>query len=144
MRAINSVVENKVDFPNIIKYDFFLELKKYKFQKIDYDKEIEKWKGKLIRILKSKEGISGRKKLCEEILQKMSWLEDEKKKSENNKEERKHIETLMDKNLDLASLLRVEEYDDALVRRLVSSIKVNIDESVEIKFKVGMVVEEKI
>lgn len=49
----------------------------------------------------------------------------------------------MDKNLDFASLLRVEEYDDALVRRLVSSIKVNIDGSVEIKFKVGMTVEEK-
>lgn len=143
LRAINSVVENKEDFPNILKYDFFLELKKYKFQKIDYDKEIEKWKGELIRILKSKEGISGRKKLCEEILQKMNWLEDEKKKSENNKEERKNMKTLMDKNLDLASLLRVEEYDDALVRRLVSSIKVNIDESVEIKFKVGMVVKEK-
>lgn len=50
----------------------------------------------------------------------------------------------MDKNLDLTSLLRVEEYDDALVRRLVSSVKVNIDGSVEIKFKVGMVVKEKI
>ena len=61
-------------------------MKKYKFQKIDYDKEIEKWKGKIIRILKSKEGISNRKKLCEEILQKMNWLEDEKKKSEYNKE----------------------------------------------------------
>ena len=122
MRAINSVVENKVDFPNILKYDFFLELKKYKFQIIDYDKEIEKWKGKLIRILKSKDGISGRKKLCEEILQKMNWLEDEKKKSGDNKEERKHIETLLNSKLDLASLLRVEEYDDALVRRLVSSI----------------------
>lgn len=60
-----------------------MELRKYKFQKIDYDKEIEKWKGKLIKILKSKEGISGRKKLCEEILQKMNWLEDEKKKSED-------------------------------------------------------------
>lgn len=59
---------------------------------MDYDKEIERWKGKLIRILKSKEGISFRKKLCEEILQKMNWLEGEKKKSENNKEERKHIE----------------------------------------------------
>ena len=143
LRAINSVVENKVDLPNIIKYDFFLELKKCKFQKIDCDKEIEKWKGKLIRILKSKEGISGRKKLCEEILQKMNWLEDEQKKSEDDKEERKHIKTLLDKNLDLANLLRVEEYDDALVRRLVSSIKVNIDGSVEIKFKVGMVVKEK-
>lgn len=126
-------------FPIILKYDFFLDLKKYKFQKIDYDKEIEKWKGKLIRILKLKEDISGRKKLCEEILQKMNWLEDEKKKSGDNKEERKHIETLLNKNLGLASLLRVEEYDDALVRRLVSSIKVNIDGSVEIKFKVGMV-----
>lgn len=142
MRAINSVVENKVDFPNILKYDFFLELKKYKFQIIDYDKEIEKWKEKLIRILKSKDGISGRKKLCEEILQKMNWLEDEKKKSGDNKEERKHIEILLNKNLDLASLLRVEEYDDAIVRRLVSSIKVNIDGSVEIKFKVGMAVRE--
>lgn len=115
-----------------------------KFQKIDYDKEIEKWKGKLIRLLKSKEGISGRKMLCEEILKKMNWLEDEKKKSKDNKEERKHIETLLDKNLDLASLLRVEEYDDALIRRLISSIKVNIDESVEIKFKVGMVAKVKI
>ena len=47
----------------------------------------------------------------------------------------------MDKKLDLASLLRVEEYDDALVRRLISSIKVNIDRSVEIKFKVGVEVE---
>lgn len=73
----------------------------------------------------------------------MNWLEDEKKKSEDNKEERKHKETLLDKNLDLASLLSVEEYDDALVRRLVSSIKVNIDGSVEIKFKVGMIVKEK-
>lgn len=56
-----------------------MKLKKYKFQKIDYDKEFEKWKGKLIRILKLKEGISSRKKLCEKILQKLDWLEDEKK-----------------------------------------------------------------
>ena len=73
----------------------------------------------------------------------LTFVHNEKKKSEDNKEELKHIETLLDKNLDLASLLRVEEYDDALVRRLVSTIKVNIDESVEIKFKVGMTVEEK-
>lgn len=141
LRAINSVVENKVDFPDILKYDFFLELKRYKFQNIDYDKEIEKWKGKLIRLLKSKEGISGHKKLCEEILQKLNWLETEKKRSENNKEERKQIETLLNPKLDLASLLRVEEYDDALVRRLISSIKVKADGRVEIWFKVGMAVE---
>ena len=119
-------------------------MKRCKFQNIDYDKEIEKWKGKLIRFLKSKEGISIHKKLCEDILQKLNWLETEKKRAENNKEERKQIETLLNPKLDLASLLRVEEYDDALVRRLISSIKVKTDGSVEIWFKVGMAVEEKI
>ena len=54
----------------------------------------------------------------------MNWLEDEKKKSENNREERKHIETLLDKNFDLARLLCVEKYDDTLVRCLISSIEV--------------------
>ena len=78
------------------------------------------------------------------MLQKLNWLEAEKKRSENNKEERKQIETLLDPTLDLASLLRVEEYNDALVRRLISSIKVKTDGSVEIWFKVGMAVEEKI
>ena len=74
----------------------------------------------------------------------MNWLETEKKRSENNKEERKQIETLLNPKLDLASLLRVEEYDDALVRQLISSIKVKSDGSVEIWFKVGMSVEENI
>lgn len=138
LKAINSVVEDKVNFPDILKYDFFLELKRCKFKNIDYDKEIEKWKGKLIRLLKSKEGICGYKKLCEDILQKLNWLEAEKKKSENNKEERKQIGSLLDPELDLASLLRVEEYDDALVRQLISSIKVKADGNVEIRFKVGM------
>ena len=140
LRAINAVVENKADIPDILKYDFFLELKRCKFQNIDYDKEIEKWKGKLIRLLKSKEGISGHKKLCEDILQKLNWLETEKKRAENNKEERKQIETLLNPKLDLASLLRVEEYDDVLVRRLINSIKVKADGSLEIWFKVGIIV----
>ena len=82
--------------------------------------------------------------MCEEILQKLNLLKEEKQGSENNKEERKQIETLLNPKLDLASLLRVEEYDDALVRRLISSIKVKTDGSVEIWFKVGMAVEEKI
>lgn len=68
----------------------------------------------------------------------MNWLETEKKKSENNKEERKQIETLLGPRFDLTSLLHVEEYDDALVRWLISSIKVKTDGSVEIWFKVGI------
>lgn len=65
------------------------------------------------------------------------------KKSKNNKKERNHIETLLDEKLDLASLLCVEEYDDVLVRHLVSSIKVKADWSMEIWFKMGMVAKEK-
>lgn len=45
-------------------------------------------------------------------------------KSENNKKERKHIETLLDKKQDLESLMHVKEYEDNLVRRLVRSIKI--------------------
>lgn len=71
----------------------------------------------------------------------MNWLETEKKRAENNKEERKQIETLLNPKLDLASLLRVEEYDDVLVRRLINSIKVKADGSLEIWFKVGIAVE---
>lgn len=82
--------------------------------------------------------------MCEEILQKLNLLKEEKQGSENNKEERKQIETLLNPKLDLASLLRVEEYDDVLVRRLINSIKVKTDGSLEIWFKVGMVVEEKV
>ena len=45
--------------------------------------------------------------MCEEILQKLNLLKEEKQGSENNKEERKQIETLLDKKLDLVSLLRL-------------------------------------
>lgn len=83
----------------------------------------EKRKGKLIRLLKSSKGISGYKKLCEEIFQKLNLLKEEKQGFENNKEERKQTETLLDKKLDLVSLLRLYKYDAAFVRWLVSSIK---------------------
>ena len=61
------------------------------------------------------------------MLQKLNWIETEKRRSEHNKEERKQIDTLLNPKLDLASLLRVVEYDDALVRRLINSIKVKTD-----------------
>lgn len=152
MTAINSVVENTGEFIGTFRENVIRVIGNYSTQGVstEYDEQIEKLQQQMLTLIEnnakqgaiSEEFDTEYKQLSEQINKLKTariQMVQAKKKAESYKE---RVEQL-DKAITTVNP-QVREFDQDLVKRLISSIKVHKGMKLEIQFHSGIVVKEEV
>lgn len=152
MTAINSVVENRGEFVGAFRENVIRVIGSYSTRNIstEYDGQIEKLQGEMLALIEenAKQGVvtedfDGRYKGISE------QINDLKQKKLERVREQKMAENFQQRLDDMDACLKkttfeVRDFDNDLVRRLLQSIKVVKDDLIEIQFKSGIVMNQRV
>lgn len=150
MTAVNSVVENREEFVGAFRENVIRIIGSYTTKNIstEYDEKIEKLQGQLLTLIEEnakKDSINEDfdaqyQKIAEEIrvlkMKKLKQVREKKLAADYGQ----RIDQ-MDFCLNRVSC-RVGEFDEDLIRRLISRIKVLNESKIEIQFKSGIIMEQ--
>ena len=152
MTAINSVVENEGEFVGAFRENVIRVLGNYSTKNVptEYDEQITALEGEMLTLIEenAKKGmVTGNfdeqyRKIAEQIkMLKQKKLDTirEQKRAENFQQRASAIDTCL-KKVSCAVL----EFDDDLVRRLLQTVKVINEDTIEIQFKSGIMMKQKI
>lgn len=152
MTAINSVVENQGEFVGAFRENVIRVIGSYSTKNVstEYDGQIETLQGEMLALIEenAKKGTITEdfdkqyQKIAEQIKDlKQKKLEQvrEQKLAANYKQRVEDMDTCIKK-----TTCEVREFDNDLVRRLLQSIKVINDELIEIQFKSGIVMKQRV
>lgn len=152
MTAINSVVENEGDFVGAFRENVIRVIGNYSTKSVptEYDEKIDKLQGEMLALIEenAKKGIVTEDfdeqylKISEEIKTLKSLKLNavrEQKKAENFEQRVSAVDTCLKK-----TTCEVREFDDDLVRRLLQTIKVINEDTLEIQFKSGIVMKQRL
>ncbi|WP_024345874.1 recombinase family protein [Lacrimispora indolis] len=152
MTAINSVVENEGDFVGAFRENVIRVIGNYSTKSVptEYDEKIDKLQSKMLALIEenAKKGIVTEdfdeqyQKISEEIKTlkrlKLNAVR-EQKKAENFEQRVGAVDTCLKK-----TTCEVREFDDDLVRRLLQTIRVINEDTLEIQFKSGIVMKQRL
>ncbi|WP_041272556.1 recombinase family protein [Desulfitobacterium hafniense] len=152
MTAINSVVENQGEFVGAFRENVIRVIGSYSTKNIPtpYDGEIEKLQNQMLALI---EENARKGSVTEEFDQQYQGIamqiKDLKQKKLELARERKQAESIQQRVVDMDAYLKrttceVREFDDDLVRRLLQNIRVINDELLEIQFRSGIVMKQRV
>lgn len=152
MTAINSVVENEGDFVGAFRENVIRVIGNYSTKSVptEYDEKIEKLQSEMLALIEenAKKGTVTEdfdeeyKKISEEIMSLKRMKLDtirEQKRAENFEQRVSAMDTCLKK-----TNCEVSEFDDDLIRRLLQTIKVINEDTLEIQFKSGIVMKQRL
>ncbi|HBI6603049.1 TPA: recombinase family protein [Listeria monocytogenes] len=152
MTAINSVVENQGEFVGAFRENVIRVIGSYSTRHIpsEYDAQIEKLQGEMLTLIEenAKQG-SVNENFDDQYHNIAERIRDMKLKKLKLTQENKLAETFSQRIDDVDHWLKdstctVGGYDDELVRRLLQSVKVISEDKIEIQFKSGIVMEQRV
>lgn len=152
MTAINSVVENQGEFVGAFRENVIRVIGSYSTRHIpsEYDEQIEKLQGEMLTLIEenAKQG-SVNENFDEQYHNIAERIRDLKLKKLKLTQENRLAETFGQRIDDVDHYLKdstctVGGYDDELVRRLLQSVKVISEDKIEIQFKSGIVMEQRV
>lgn len=152
MTAINSVVENRGEFVSAFRENVIRVIGSYSTKNVptEYDGQIEKLQGEMLALIEenAKQGAITEdfderyKRIAEQIndlKQKKLELVREQKMTANFQQRLDDMDACLKK-----TTCEVREFDNDLVRRLLQSIKAVKDDLIEIQFKSGIVMNQRV
>lgn len=152
MTAINSVVENQGEFVGAFRENVIRVIGNYSTKNVptEYDGHIEKLQGEMLALIEenAKQGSITEdfderyRRIAEQIndlKQKKLELVREQKMAENFQQGLDDMDACLKK-----TTCEVREFDNDLVRRLMQSIKAVKDDLIEIQFKSGIVMNQRV
>ncbi|EAK9200177.1 recombinase family protein [Listeria monocytogenes] len=152
MTAINSVVENQGEFVGAFRENVIRVIGSYSTRHIpsEYDEQIEKLQGEMLTLIEenAKQG-SVNENFDEQYHSIAEKIRELKLKKLKLTQENRLAETFSQRIDDVDHCLKditstVGGYDDELVRRLLQSVKVISEDKLEIQFKSGIVMEQRV
>ncbi len=152
MAAINSVVENRGDFVGAFRENVIQVIGSYSTRNVptEYDEQITKLQSDMLALIEENaqkgsvtENFDGQyQKIAEqikELKQKKLDIIKEQKQAANFQQRINDMDTCLKK-----VSCEVREFDNDLVRRLLQSIKVISEDTLEIQFKSGIVMKQRV
>jgi len=152
MTAINSVVENRGEFVSAFRENVIRVIGGYSTKNVptEYDGQIEKLQGEMLALIEenAKQG-SITEDFDERYKRIAEQINDLKKKKLELVREQKMAANFQQRLDDMDACLKkttleVREFDNDLVRRLLQSIKAVKDDLIEIQFKSGIVMNQRV
>lgn len=152
MNAINSVVENQGEFVGAFRKNVIRVIGSYSTRHIpsEYDEQIERLQGEMLTLIEenAKQG-SVNENFDEQYHSIAERIRDLKLKKLKLTQENRLAETFSQRIEDVDHCLMetsctVGGYDDELVRRLLQSVKVISEDKMEIQFKSGIVMQQRV
>jgi DNA invertase Pin-like site-specific DNA recombinase len=152
MTAINNVVENRGEFVGAFRENVIRVISSYSTKNVptEYDGQIEKLQGEMLTLIEenAKQG-SITEDFDEQYHRIAKQISDLKQKKLELVREQKMAENFQQRLDDMDACLKkttceVREFDNDLVRRLLQSIKAVKDDLIEIQFKSGIVMNQRV
>ncbi|HAQ42288.1 MAG TPA: recombinase family protein [Clostridiales bacterium] len=152
MAAINSVVENRGEFVSAFRENVIQVIGSYSTKNIptEYDGQIEKLQGDMLALIEENAKKGSLTEDFDEQYQRIAEkIKDLKQKKLELVRERKQAESFQQRVTDMDACLKkttceVREFDNDLVRRILQNIKVINEELIEIQFKSGIVMKQRV
>ncbi len=152
MTAINSVVENQGEFVGAFRENVIRVIGNYSTKNVptEYDEQIETLQGRMLTLIENHAKQGAAMEDFEEQYQEIAaGIRELKLKKLKLVQEQKLRENYGRRVEDVDHCIgkvscRIGEFDDDLVRRLLESIKVMNGSKIEIQFKSGIVMEQRI
>jgi len=152
MTAINSIVENKGDFIGAFRENIIRVIGSYSTKDIptEYDEKIETLQKEMLALIEENAKQGAVAEDFDKEYKRISDRTNELKKAKLRLvQERKRVENYEQRVNDMDSTLKavspqVREFDEELIRRLIQTIKVKKGEKLEIQFKSGIVMEQRV
>ena len=152
MTAINSVVENRGEFVGAFRENVIRVIGSYSTKNVpaEYDGQIEKLQAEMLALIEenARQGVVTEDfdERYKEISGKVNALKREKLELAR---ERKMAESFQQRLDDMDACLKkttceVRDFDNDLVRRLLQSVKAIRDDEIEIQFKSGIVMSQRV
>lgn len=152
MPAINSVVDNQGEFVGAFRENIILVIGSYSTKNVssEYDGQIENLQGQMLTLIEenAKQG-SVNEDFDEQYQAIAEQIKDLKQKKLKQAQEKRMADSYGQRLEDLDACLKqtsctIGGYDEELVRRLLQSVKVISDDKLEIRFKSGIVMEQRV
>ncbi|MEN6325631.1 MAG: recombinase family protein [Syntrophomonas sp.] len=152
MTAINNVVENRGEFVGAFRENVIRVIGSYSTRNVptEFDEQIEKLQGELLALIEenAKQG-SITEDFDEQYHRIAEQINDLKQKKLELVREQKMATNIQQRLDDMDACLKkttceVREFDNDLVRRLLQSIKAVKDDLIEIQFKSGIVMNQRV
>ncbi len=152
MTAINSVVENHGEFVGAFRENVIQVIGSYSTKNVptEYDGQIEKLQGEMLALIEENAKKGSLTEDFDEQYQRIAErIKDLKQKKLDLIRERKQAESFQQRVTDMDACLKkttceVREFDNDLVRRLLQNIRVINEELIEIQFKSGIVMKQRV
>lgn len=152
MTAINSVVENRGEFVGAFRENVIQVIGSYSTKNIptEYDGQIEKLQGEMLALI---EENAKKGSLTEDFDEQYQRIAEQVKNLKQKKldlvRKRRQAESFQQRVTDMDTCLKkttceVREFDNDLVRRILQNIKVINEELIEIQFKSGIVMRQRV
>lgn len=152
MAAINSVVENRGEFVSAFRENVIQVIGSYSTKNIptEYDGQIEKLQGEMLTLIEENAKKGSLTEDFDEQYQRIAeQVKNLKQKKLDMVRERRQAESFQQRVTDMDACLKkttceVREFDNDLVRRILQNIKVINEELIEIQFKSGIVMKQRV
>lgn len=152
MTAINSVVENRGDFVGAFRENVIQVIGSYSTKNVptEYDEQITKLQGEMLTLIEDNAKMGSITEDFDEQYQRIAeHIKELKQKKLDSIREQKRAANFQQRVSDMDTCLKkvscaVHEFDDDLVRRLLQGIKVINEDTLEIQFKSGIVMKQKV
>jgi hypothetical protein len=152
MTAINSVVENRGEFVSAFRENVIRVIGSYSTKNMptEYDGQIEKLQGEMLTLIEENarqgavtedfdERYRGISEQINALKQKKLELAREQKMAENFQQRLDDMDTCLKK-----TTCEVRDFDNDLVKRLLQSIRAVKDDQIELQFKSGIVMNQRV
>ncbi|WP_041284955.1 recombinase family protein [Desulfoscipio gibsoniae] len=152
MTAINSVVENRGEFVGAFRENVIRVIGSYSTKNVptEYDEQIQKLQGEMLALIEenAKQG-SITEDFDEQYHRIAEQINDLKQKKLEMVRDQKMAENFQQRLDDMDACLKkttyeVRDFDNDLVRRLLQSIKAVKDDLIELQFKSGIVMNQRV
>ncbi|MBR0600080.1 recombinase family protein [Sinanaerobacter chloroacetimidivorans] len=152
MTAINNVVENRGDFVGAFRENVIQVIGSYSTKNVptEYDEQITKLQGEMLTLIEENAKLGSITEDFDEQYQKIAeQIRELKQKKLDSIRDQKRAENFQQRVGDMDTCLKkvscaVYDFDDDLVRRLLQGIKVINEDTLEVQFKSGIVMKQRI
>lgn len=152
MTAINSVVENRGDFVGAFRENVIQVIGSYSTKNVptEYDEQITKLQGEMLTLIEENAKMGSITEDFDEQYHKIAeQIKELKQKKLDSIRDQKRAADFQQRVSDMDTCLKkvscaVRDFDDDLVRRLLQGVKVINEDTLEIQFKSGIVMKQRI
>lgn len=152
MTAINSVVENRGEFVGAFRENVIQVIGSYSTKNVptEYDDQITKLQGEMLTLIEENAKMGSITEDFDEQYHKIAeQIKELKQKKLDSIRDQKRTADFQQRVSDMDTCLKkvscaVRDFDDDLVRRLLQGVKVINEDTLEIQFKSGIVMKQRI